>query len=149
MTLARPTSEPVPAVVGTAMIGSIALASARVHQSPISSKSHKVRVWPRIKASIFPRSRPDPPPNATTPSCCPARYTSKPAATLISFGFGSTCENIALPKPAAAIMSNVDWVMGRSASPLSVTRSGFVTPAVAQASGKSEIRPAPKRIAVG
>ncbi len=37
MTLARPTSEPVPAVVGTAMIGAMASASARVHQSPTSS----------------------------------------------------------------------------------------------------------------
>ena len=36
-TLARPTSEPGPAVVGTATIGKIAFASARVHQSPISS----------------------------------------------------------------------------------------------------------------
>ena len=44
MTLARPTSEPVPAVVGTATMGAIASASARVHQSPISSKSHTGRV---------------------------------------------------------------------------------------------------------
>ena len=34
MTPARPTSEPVPAVVGTATIGAILSASARVHQSP-------------------------------------------------------------------------------------------------------------------
>ena len=39
-TAARPTSEPVPAVVGTATTGAIAVASARVHQSPTSSKSH-------------------------------------------------------------------------------------------------------------
>ena len=39
-TAARPTSEPVPAVVGTATTGAIALASARVHQSPTSSKSN-------------------------------------------------------------------------------------------------------------
>ena len=39
-TPARPTSDPVPAVVGTAMIGAILLASARVHQSSISSRSH-------------------------------------------------------------------------------------------------------------
>ncbi len=39
MTPARPTSEPVPAVVGTATTGAILSASARVHQSPISSKS--------------------------------------------------------------------------------------------------------------
>ena len=40
MTPARPTSEPVPAVVGTATTGRIPLGSARVHQSPTSSKSH-------------------------------------------------------------------------------------------------------------
>jgi hypothetical protein len=45
-TPARPTSEPVPAVVGTAMIGAMASASARVHQSPISSKSQTGRVCP-------------------------------------------------------------------------------------------------------
>ena len=43
MTLARPTSEPVPAVVGTATMGAMALALARVHQSPISSKSQTGR----------------------------------------------------------------------------------------------------------
>ena len=42
-TPARPTSDPVPDVVGTAMIGQITSAFARVHQSPISSKSHTGR----------------------------------------------------------------------------------------------------------
>ena len=46
MTPARPTSEPVPAVVGTATIGAMPFGSARVHQSPTSSKSHIGRVWP-------------------------------------------------------------------------------------------------------
>ena len=46
MTPARPTSEPVPAVVGTATIGAMPAGSARVHQSPMSSKSHIGRVWP-------------------------------------------------------------------------------------------------------
>ena len=40
---ARPTSEPVPAVVGTAMIGAMPSALARVHQSPTSSKSQTGR----------------------------------------------------------------------------------------------------------
>src|SRR6266702_4760406 len=40
ITPARPTSEPVPAVVGTAMIGTMPSVLARVHQSPMSSKSH-------------------------------------------------------------------------------------------------------------
>ena len=49
-TPARPTSEPVPAVVGTATIGAMPLGSARVHQSPTSSKSHIGRVCPAMKA---------------------------------------------------------------------------------------------------
>ena len=72
-TLARPTSDPVPAVVGTATLGAMASASARVHQSPTSSKSQTGRDWPAMKASVLPRSRPDPPPNATTPSNPPFR----------------------------------------------------------------------------
>ena len=51
MTEARPTSEPVPAVVGTATIGAMPSRLARVHQSPISSKSQTGRVWPAMKAT--------------------------------------------------------------------------------------------------
>ena len=71
-TAARPTSEPVPAVVGTATTGAIALASARVHQSPTSSRSNTEMVWPCISAISLPASSAEPPPNATTPSCPPA-----------------------------------------------------------------------------
>ena len=46
--------------------------SARVHQSPISSKSHIGRVWPAMKAMTLPASSAEPPPKATTPSCPPA-----------------------------------------------------------------------------
>ena len=70
-TPARPTSEPVPAVVGTATIGAMASEFARVHQSPMSSKSQIGRVWPAWKAISLPRSRPEPPPKAMTPSCLP------------------------------------------------------------------------------
>ena len=56
MTPARPTSEPVPAVVGTATIGAIPSGSARVHQSPTSSKSHIGRVCPAMKAMTLPTS---------------------------------------------------------------------------------------------
>jgi hypothetical protein len=73
MTPARPTSEPVPAVVGTAMIGAMPAGSARVHQSPMSSKSQIGRVWPDMKAISLPASRPEPPPKAMTPSWLPAR----------------------------------------------------------------------------
>ena len=54
MTPARPTSEPVPAVVGTATIGAMPSGSARVHQSPMSSKSQTGRVWPAMKAMSLP-----------------------------------------------------------------------------------------------
>ena len=56
MTPARPTSEPVPAVVGTATTGAMPSGSARVHQSPTSSKSHIGRVWPAMKAMSLPMS---------------------------------------------------------------------------------------------
>ena len=77
-TPARPTSEPVPAVVGTATIGAILSASARVHQSPMSSKSQTGRVCPAMKAMSLPVSSPLPPPKATTPSCLPAWKTLTP-----------------------------------------------------------------------
>ena len=69
MTPARPTSEPVPAVVGTATTGRMPFGSARVHQSPTSSKSHIGRVCPAMKAMTLPASSAEPPPNAITPSC--------------------------------------------------------------------------------
>ena len=39
-TPARPTSDPVPAVVGTATMGAMVAGLARIHQSPTSSSSH-------------------------------------------------------------------------------------------------------------
>ena len=71
-TPARPTSLPVPAVVGTVMTGAIAAASARVQWSPMSSKSHRGRVWPAMNAMTLPTSSAEPPPTATTPSWSPA-----------------------------------------------------------------------------
>ena len=67
-TEARPTSEPVPAVVGTATIGAMPFVSALIHQSPTSSKSQTGRVCPFMKAMVLPMSSAEPPPIATTPS---------------------------------------------------------------------------------
>ncbi len=99
ITPARPTSEPVPAVVGTATIGAMPSGSARVHQSPMSSKSHIGRVWPFMKATTLPQSSAEPPPKAITPSWPPARMTASPASTLVSVGFGCTSENTAACRP--------------------------------------------------
>jgi len=68
ITEARPTSEPVPEVVGTATIGATAAAFTRVQLSPTSSKSHKERLWPTISAIALPTSSTLPPPKASTPS---------------------------------------------------------------------------------
>ena len=68
ITEARPTSEPVPAVVGTATTGAMPATSTRVNQSSRSSKSHSGRVCPTINAMAFAASSALPPPKATTPS---------------------------------------------------------------------------------
>ena len=72
-TPARPTSDPVPAVVGTAMIGAMLSGLARVHQSPISSNSQTETGWSIISAIILPRSSAEPPPKQITPSWPPLR----------------------------------------------------------------------------
>ena len=73
ITEARPTSEPVPDVVGTAITGTMPFGSTRFQLSPTSSKSHIGRVWPTISATVLAASSALPPPKAMMPSWCPAR----------------------------------------------------------------------------
>ena len=68
ITDALPVSEPVPAVVGTAIIGAILSELAFAQLSPTSSNSQIGKFWPDIKAIAFPTSNPLPPPKAITPS---------------------------------------------------------------------------------
>ena len=68
ITEALPVSDPVPAVVGTAIIGAILSEFALVQLSPTSSKSQIGKVWPDINAIALPTSKPLPPPKAITPS---------------------------------------------------------------------------------
>ena len=70
---ARPTSEPVPAVVGMATQGAIAPGSARRQLLRASSKSHSGRVCPAMSAIALPVSIALPPPKAMMPSCSPSR----------------------------------------------------------------------------
>ena len=142
MTEARPVSEPVPAVVGTAIDGWMPAGLARVYQSPISSKSHSGRVWPAMKAMALPVSMPEPPPHAMTPSCLPARSTRTP-------GLDFTSLNTATSMPAFRNESVALEIIGSLAKPGSVTSSGRLRPTALQASGSSRMRPAPKRMEVG
>ena len=149
ITPARPTSLPVPAVVGTATIGRMPAGSARFHQSPTSSKSHKGRVWPAMKATALPVSSPLPPPTATTPSWPPARNTASPASTFEPVGFGRSSENRPGLRPASRRRSSTRWITGSRASPGSVTTSGWRMPASAQARPSFATVPAPNRTVVG
>ena len=145
----RLTSDPVPAVVGKATTGTTAPVSARFHQSPISSKSQIGRVWPTIKAAIFPTSRAEPPPTATTPSWLPSRRPATAASTLASTGLGRTPVNRPWSSPAAARAASTSPNRGRSANPGSVTTRGRKIPASAHAAPNSATRPGPIRIRLG
>ena len=88
MTEARPTSDPVPAVVGTATTGTMPATMTRLYQSSRSSKSQIGRTCPIMSATAFAVSSALPPPKAMTPSCPPAWNAFTPAETLASTGFG-------------------------------------------------------------
>ena len=92
-TPALPTSEPVPAVVGIAIIGNIPSVFALFQLSLKSSNSQTGRSWAIIKANNFPKSKADPPPNAITPSKLPSFNISRPWRRFISVGFESTWLN--------------------------------------------------------
>ena len=149
ITPARPTSEPVPAVVGTAMIGAMPEGSARVHQSPISSKSHIGRLCPAMKATTLPQSSAEPPPKAMTPSLPLSRRTFSPSSTFAATGLAWTRSNSVTLSPSAASCAMASLIIGRPERPESVTSSGRSMPAARQACASSAMRPGPKRTAVG
>ena len=148
-TEARPTSEPVPDVVGTATTGAMPATLTRVNQSSRSSKSQIGRVWPTISAMALAASSALPPPNAITPSWPPARNAATPAVTFASTGFGCTSENTSQPRPASRQSRTAFATIGSAASPASVTSSGRCMPSERQCSGSSTMRPAPNLMLVG
>ena len=146
---ALPTSEPVPAVVGTATMGRIASASARVQRSARSSKSNIERLWPAMKATVLPTSMALPPPNAMTPSWPPARSASRPRSTSEPVGLGLKSEKTSVGRLAAALASTAAETIGRPARPGSATSRALPIPKLRHASASSATRPAPNRISVG
>ena len=149
ITDARPTSEPVPEVVGTATTGAIPSGSARVHQSSRSSKSQMGRLWPDISATAFAASRALPPPNAITPSWPPSRHARTPSATFASTGLARTSEKTSHARPASRHDCAASVTIGIAASPGSVTSNGRSIPSSRHVCASSRIRPGPKRIGVG
>ena len=102
-----------------------------------------------MKAIALAVSMPEPPPQAITPSCLPARSTATPESTLRATGLGLTSLNSATSSPALRNATMASAIIGSLARPGSVTSSGRLRPTALQASGSSRMRPAPKRIAVG
>jgi hypothetical protein len=102
-----------------------------------------------MKAIALAVSIPEPPPQAITPSCLPARSTATPESTFLATGLGFTSLNSATSMPALRNPSMASLIIGSLARPGSVTSSGRLRPTALQASGNSRMRPAPKRIEVG
>mmetsp|Transcript_13488 Transcript_13488/g.40156 ORF Transcript_13488/g.40156 Transcript_13488/m.40156 type:complete len:214 (+) Transcript_13488:491-1132(+) len=144
-TAARPTSDPVPAVVGTATHGAMPASSTRACQSSRSSKSMRGRAWPTMRATHLAASIALPPPKAMTPSQPCALKASTPPVTLASVGLPRTSEYTGQSSAAAASATIVPALR----MPGSVTSRGLEMPSSAHAAPSSATRPAPKRMDVG
>ena len=141
MTEARPTSEPVPAVVGMATTGAMPATFTRRWLSPTSSKSQSGRSWPAIKAIALAASSAEPPPNAMTPSWPPALNAATPSSTFLPVGLPLMAWNRPASRPAERHESSSFTVIGNAASPGSVTSSGRFMPRLAHHCGRRVPRP--------
>src|SRR5215213_11341243 len=137
----RPTSLPVPAVVGIVTHGAKAggLAGALNPRNATSGQLTRTR-------STFPTSSALPPPTATTESHRPARNASAARSTSSSIGFGVTPENTGHRPPDSA---SIDLNAGVPSSPRSVTMSGLDAPSAASRLGTSLTVPGPNSTVVG
>ncbi len=132
----RPTSEPVPAVVGIAITG--ATAEVTLSKPPqINAVSSRARLCVAMIPIAFATSIGDPPPNAMIPSQASVRYISSPLNTEASVGFVSISEN------TAGSFKHNRSTNPRSNNPPSVTTKGRFNPTRSITSGKSANDPAP------
>jgi hypothetical protein len=151
MMLARPTSEPVPAVVGTAMIGCDAVGVgacppvADILEIPHGTglAAHEGQRLAKVEAAATAKGD-------DAVIVCPRGTALRPSSRFLSTGFGST---VAEDRAAeAGLHHQVERARGDRHAlprPASVTSSGRVRPAALQASPISATRPAPKRMLVG
>ncbi len=147
ITVARPTSEPVPAVVGMAKTGGIGRSSAGAVS--VISKSQSGRGVDTARATDFPQSSPLPPPMATTASAACVRYSCAPAVTSAAIGSGCTSLKTETAMPASSSPARMPLKKGKAETPGSVTISTRLSPKSRTRWGNSAIRPGPARISVG
>ena len=123
---ARPVSDPVPAVVGIAIIDEIFFSSALFQLSPTSSKSQIDLVCPDIKAIAFPTSIALPPPIAITPSQLFILNSFTPSSTFSPNGLPVKFEKIFNSLNLFEISDIISFMNGKLIKSLSVTNKGLV-----------------------
>ncbi len=149
-TVERPVSDPVPAVVGMAMVGSGALADCQSRRpSAIAHMLGPSASCAAISAMVLPASRDEPPPNAITPSHPAAFSAATPSRTLALTGLGLISENSVVAMPSTSLAAMASITIGIAARPGSVTSRGREMSNVLQARASIETLPAPNQTVVG
>ena len=146
MTALRPTSLPVPAVVGTATQYGSGRSTGRASGRP-SSYSNRWPGWTAISATALATSRAAPPPMPTIASARCARNASTPALTCEATGLPATPENGAASSGESDASTSAKT--GSAARPRSVTTSGRLRPCACRSSPMRRRAPGPKWIRVG
>ena len=140
MTAARPTSEPVPAVVGTATTGAMpSTFDARVPVLAILEIQERPRLARPSDAIALPTSSALPPPNAMTPSCAPAAIRRHARASRCPRPDSpAMSQNTAHSSPASRTTRTASAIIGsRASAGIGDDAAGAAMPSVRQASGSS------------
>ena len=139
MTALPVTSEAVPAVVGTLIVGT---PGTRSTSTPIQSSALPPLVT--TQAAIWEVSMALPPPTPSTTAGLAWRMASAQASTLVVGGSGSTSSHTLASIPARANSSVTRSTTPASTSPLSVTTNTWPSPIRRTCSGNSSRQPRPK-----
>ncbi len=125
ITALRPTSLPVPAVVGMAT----KCGTGPIGRAPGISSSYSNRSpgWVAISAMALATSSAAPPPMPTIESAPCAWKAATPASTCDFTGLPHTPSNGSGSSPPAARFATMSTKIGRAPTPLSVTTSGRLT----------------------
>ncbi len=141
-TVLRPTSLPVPAVVGTCTIGGM-LGVMRASPPLASSYCSRGGWWFTSNAIALAMSSDAPPPTPRTESAPAARYASTPFNASASVGLAAKSVKTGALIPACSRSGVTKRNKPACKMPLSVTSSGRVAPTRFSSLGSSLIAPLP------
>ena len=150
MAEARPVSEPVPEVVGTATTGTMPASPTRVHQSSRSSKSQMGRDCPTMSADRLPRVESAAAPEGDDPVVVPVAKRRHPVLDVRFNRVPADLREDRAAEPRLPARGNRFRHHRQGGKPRVRDEQGAVPcPSSRHASGSSRMRPAPKRIEVG